>query len=123
MTDGLVIMAIGMGVVFAFLVILMIFIRLLGLRAAPAAAPAAPARAADAGESAPDAPAGAGDDGVARAAAIAVALELAGRRSRAVSGPLAQADPGAAWRSSGRAGLHAGPRVVAGVLASRRSNQ
>lgn len=123
MTDGLVIMVIGMGVVFAFLVILMIFIRLLGLRDAPAPSPANPARVPAATGPGSAAPPADGDDAVARVAAIAVAIELAGHRTRAASGNFAQADPGAAWRSSGRTGLHSGPQVVSGVLASRRSSK
>lgn len=121
MADGLVIMLIGMGVVFSFLLVLMIFIRLLGLRTAPShSAPLAASDRSPAG--APQAlVAGAPDEAIARAAAIAVAIELAQRPARAGASLRTQAAAGSAWRADGRVQLHQGPQTVGAVLASRRS--
>ncbi len=104
MVDGLNIMLIGMGVVFLFLIALMGFIRLIGIRSA------ASGRAAK----------GSADDVVNRVAAIAVALELS--RSgppRPVLEPAGAADKNA-WRHSGRSRLHQGPEIVEANRAARR---
>lgn len=112
MGDGLIIMVVGMGVVFLFLIVLMAYIRLLGVR-----------READPNTASgmdTDSNAGATDQAVVirRVAAIAVAMELASARPPQPSLP---ADGPNAWRSSGRVGLQQG--LVAEVLTSRRGAQ
>ncbi len=104
MVDGLVIMLVGMGVVFLFLIVLIGYIRLIGIRDAE------PGPARKASE----------DGGVHRAAAIAVAIELsrAGPPRPALE-PAGAADRNA-WRNSGRSQLHQGPGIVEANRAGRR---
>ena len=111
MADGLIIMLVGMGVVFLFLIVLMAYIRLLGVRRETA--PDTPSEM-DAGSDA----GATGQEGIVRRiAAIAVAMELA--RSRPPQPSLPSDGPNA-WRSTGRIGLQQGPLTVAEVLTSRR---
>jgi Na+-transporting methylmalonyl-CoA/oxaloacetate decarboxylase gamma subunit len=119
MGDGVVIMLVGMGVVFLFLIVLMGGIRLMAVRRRRQ-----PAAASGAGsvprprslETSGNGLRAGGDPAVQRAAAVAVALELARRASdragRGVDSPT--------WRDSGRVWHHRGPQAVATVLAGRR---
>ena len=109
MIDGLVILLMGLGVVFVFLVILMGFIKLLSLRKArplihacmagvPAFRPkvTGPGKRVDLGAKVDDGT----DEGAHLAAAVAVALVLSARRPPR---PSLVAEGPSNWRSAGRA--------------------
>lgn len=112
MVDGLIIMLVGMGVVFLFLIVLMAYIRLLGVRRE---AESNIASGMDAGSNGPGP-----EVIIRRVAAIAVAMELAHLRPPQ---PRLPADGPNAWRSSGRVGMQQGPGTVAEVLCSRRGTR
>mgnify|MGYP001462718015 CR=1 FL=1 len=110
MVDGLVVLLVGMGAVFCFLVLLMGLIKILSLRKARsqshaclerASAFSAPPRASDHRASKAVSQV-VDDEGPRRAAAVAVALVLASRRPPRPC--VAGAEP-SAWRSAGRADL------------------
>lgn len=119
MGDGVVIMLVGMGVVFLFLIVLMGGIRLLSVRRRRLPGPATGANPAPRTRSLETSGNGlraGGDPAVQRAAAVAVALELmrraADRAGRGADSPT--------WRDSGRVWHQRGPQAVATVLAGRR---
>ncbi len=119
MGDGVVIMLVGMGVVFLFLIVLMGGIRLMAVRRRRQPGPAAgsnPAPRPRSLETSGNGLRAGGDPAVQRAAVVVVALELARRAAdqagRGVDSP--------SWRDSGRVWHHRGPQAVATVLAGRR---
>jgi len=121
MGDGVVIMLVGMGVVFLFLIVLMGGIRLMAVRRRRQPGPAAGSNPAPRPrprslETSGNGLRAGGDPAVQRAAVVAVALELARRAAdqagRGVDSP--------SWRDSGRVWHHRGPQAVATVLAGRR---
>ncbi len=115
--EALIIMLVGMGITFTFLLLLWGVIRLVGLldrRPSPSAAAASPPPPPG-----PPPPA-VEDDGRPLAAALAVALALGSDPARAADPAQATASaPGTVWRQAGRGALMAGPEIVAAARAGR----
>lgn len=123
MGDGFVIMWIGMGVVFLFLLILMLFIRIV----------ARPEKNGGRDKSGTEVSSGAKQSGYKSSglsvqedqeelnmvAAIALSLELARKRSASFDPGLAK-PTNSAWSQAGRMALCRGPQAVSQTLAARR---
>ncbi len=130
MNDGVVIMLIGMGVVFLFLMILMLFIRIVA--SSPKSGYGSEVSSSrggaenihvERGRSVSSVEQGQKEqEELAMVAAVAVALELA-QRPGTGPGTYSQRHPVSMWNQSGKLAMCSGPRFISQVLASRRGQK
>ncbi len=120
MSDGLVIMLIGMGVVFLFLIILMAFIRIVAIsRKGPRDEVGRNGSSGSGQKKHNLVSSGDMDEEIATVAAVAVALEFSQS-----GGTIVRVDsnrqPNNIWSQSGRQALFSGPKVIAQALKAHR---